>query len=98
MNAIKQAAVTILALITFMFVANKMMWEFQTWECICAHSVCEECNDEWDLYYTEAYDEYASEFDAIFNAIEYKRAKNGRSMVKGINSKSFKFVATGGTK
>lgn len=46
---------------------------------------------EWDLYKLEAYYDYCDEFDAIFNAVEFKRAKNGRSMVKGINDKSFKF-------
>ncbi|MFF5977061.1 hypothetical protein ACFY7C_36775 [Streptomyces sp. NPDC012769] len=48
--------------------------------------------EEWDLYHAEAYEEYASEFDAIFNAIEYKRSKNNRSMVKSIHSKSYKFI------
>lgn len=48
---------------------------------------------EWELYHFEAELEYMREFDAIFDAIEFKVAKNGRSMVKGIHAKSFKFAA-----
>lgn len=42
---------------------------------------------EWAEFYADAYDEYASEFDALFNSYTYKVSKNGRSMVNG------KFVA-----
>ena len=54
---------------------------------------CDAC--EWDEYYGEAYSEYYDEFTALFNAIEYKRSKNGRSMVRRPGDKSFKFVAKG---
>lgn len=50
---------------------------------------------EWAEYNEDARCEYAAEFDAIFNAIEYKVAKNGRSMVKGIHSTGFKFAKKG---
>jgi hypothetical protein len=50
---------------------------------------------EWAAYHIEATNEYMDEFTALFNAIEFKRAKNGRSMVKGINDKSFKFAKKG---
>ncbi|HEY9259901.1 hypothetical protein [Chitinophaga sp.] len=53
-------------------------------ECMCDECYSEDC-------FTEA----LVEFDAIFNAVEFKRAKNGRSMVKGIHSSSFKFVKKG---
>lgn len=60
---------------------------------VASECTCDKC--EWDDYYGDAYDEYCDEFTALFNAIEYKRAKNGRSMVRGPGDKSFKFVAKG---
>lgn len=48
---------------------------------------------EWAMYWHEAFEEYEDEFTAIFNATEFKVSKNGRSMVKGIHAKSFKFAA-----
>lgn len=54
-----------------------------------------EMQDEWELYHAEAKQEYADEFTALFNAMEYKVSKNGRSMVKRPGDKSFKFVAKG---
>lgn len=50
---------------------------------------------EWSAYYVEAFNEYADEFTALFNAMEYKRAKNGASMIRRPGDKSFKFVAKG---
>lgn len=48
-----------------------------------------------DCYWTECFIEAAEEFDALFNATEFKVAKNGRSMVKGANSNTFKFAKKG---
>jgi hypothetical protein len=49
----------------------------------------------WAEYYTEAYDEYADEFTALFNSYEIKRAKDGRLMIRRGNSGSFKFAKKG---
>ena len=43
----------------------------------------------------EVYIEAGDEFTRLFNATEVKWAKNGRLMVKGANSKSFKFAPKG---
>ena len=48
--------------------------------------------EEWELYELEAYAEYADEFTRLFNAMEYKRSKNGRSMIRRPGDSSFKFV------
>jgi hypothetical protein len=44
---------------------------------------------EWSEYYSDAYDEYADEFTALFNSYTYRVSKNGRSMING------KFVKMG---
>lgn len=54
-----------------------------------------EMEDEWDEFYALSYGEHTAAFDMLFDAIEYKRSKNGRSMVKRPGDKSFKFVAKG---
>lgn len=95
MKKVYSAVITLIALTSFIFLADKLVWDFKTWECVCTHDVCEWCvseSDEWDMYHAEAFQEYALEFDAIFDMIEFKVAKNGRSMVKGAYSTSFKFV------
>lgn len=51
--------------------------------------------DEWDEFYALSYGEHTAAFDMLFNAMEYKVSKNGRSMVKRPGDKSFKFVAKG---
>lgn len=51
--------------------------------------------DCWACYDLECYVEAGDEFTRLFNATEVKWAKNGRLMVKGANSKSFKFVGKG---
>ena len=50
---------------------------------------------EWEAYHTEAYEEYADEFTALFNSYEIKRAKNGALMIRRGNSGSFKFAKKG---
>lgn len=50
---------------------------------------------EWAEFHEDAMSEYMSIFNDIFNAVEYKRAKNGRSMVKGAYATSFKFAPKG---
>lgn len=47
---------------------------------------------DWTLYWQEAHDEYADEFTALFEAIEFKRSKNGRSMIRRPGDNSFRFV------
>jgi hypothetical protein len=49
-------------------------------------------DEEWDLYQLEAYVEYADEFTRLFNSMEYKRSKNGRSMIRREGETSFRFV------
>lgn len=43
--------------------------------------------------YEDAYDDAWCEFTNLFNAMEYKRSANGRSMIRRPGDKSFKFVA-----
>ena len=51
-------------------------------------------DEEWELYNQEAYYDYVSEFNALFNSYEVKIAKNGRTMLRTGNG-SFKFVKKG---
>jgi hypothetical protein len=51
--------------------------------------------EEWEAFHADAFAEYADEFTALFNAIEFKRAKNGASMVRRPGDKSFRFVKKG---
>lgn len=47
---------------------------------------------EWAQFHADAFEEYADEFTAIFNAIEFKVSKNGRSMIRRPGDKGFRFV------
>lgn len=47
---------------------------------------------EWLEFEIDAYNEYADEFTAMFNAVEYKLSKNGRSMTRSTNGGGFKFI------
>lgn len=49
----------------------------------------------WDDFKEDAYEEYADEFTALFNAYEVKRAKNGALMIRRGNSGSYKFCKKG---
>lgn len=51
--------------------------------------------DEWFLFHLDATLEYMDEFDRLFDAVEFKVSKNGRSMVKSANGGSFKFAKKG---
>lgn len=51
-------------------------------------------DEEWSDYYVDAMLDYLAEFDSLFAKVEYKRASNGRSMVKSAHSNSFKFART----
>jgi hypothetical protein len=51
--------------------------------------LCDEC------CYSEAYYEYVSEFTALFNSYETKRARNGALMIRVGTSGSFKFAKKG---
>lgn len=92
---IANMAVTLIALITFMFVGASIVWDWQTWECTCIHAECEWCADEWGAYHAEAKAEYADEFTALFNSYETRWSKNNRLMMRQGDSGSFKFVAKG---
>lgn len=50
---------------------------------------------QWEEFHEEAVNEYMSIFNAIYGEVEYKVSKNGRSMVKGAYSNSFKFAPKG---
>jgi hypothetical protein len=50
---------------------------------------------EWELYYQDAYYDYAEQFTNLFNSYETKRAKNGALMIRSGNSGSFKFAKKG---
>lgn len=44
---IAKAFITLIALITFVAIADRMVWGCMTWECNCIHAECDECtNDE----------------------------------------------------
>lgn len=60
-----------------------------------APNVVEVSTDEWSEFHADAYEEYASEFEALFNSYETKWAKNGRLMIRQGDSGSFKFVKKG---
>lgn len=48
-----------------------------------------------DCYWTTCYLESLSEFDAMFNSYEVKRAKNNALMIRRGNSGSYKFAKRG---
>lgn len=55
-----------------------------------------ECDErEWSEFHTDAYDEFADEFTALFNSYETKWSKNNRLMIRTGDSGSFKFAAKG---
>lgn len=47
---------------------------------------------EWAEFHALSYAEHADAFTALFNAMEYKVSKNGRSMIRRPGDKSFRFV------
>jgi hypothetical protein len=49
----------------------------------------------WDEFHAETYAEFESAFTVHFHALEFKRAKNGASMIRTPGAKSFRFVAKG---
>ena len=49
----------------------------------------------WEAFHSDAVEEYADEFTALFNSYETKWSKNGRLMIRQGDSGSFKFVAKG---
>lgn len=95
-KSIRNAGIAITALITFLILGARIVWEFQTWECACSHSECAECssdiNAEWSEFHTLAVQEYEDEFTALFESIETKWSKNGRLMIRPVGAKSFKFA------
>lgn len=50
---------------------------------------------EWTEYYSEAYNEYADEFTALFNSYETKVAKNGAMMIRKGSKGSYTFAKKG---
>lgn len=59
-----------------------------------APNVTAEMSHEDDIWW-DAFETAQSEFTAMFNAIEFKVSKNGRSMVRRPGDKSFRFVKKG---
>lgn len=59
-----------------------------------APNVTAEMSHEDDIWW-DAFEAAQSEFDAMFDAIEFKVSKNGRSMVRRPGDKSFRFVKKG---
>ena len=51
--------------------------------------------EEWAQFHADSYASYEAAFTVHFSAIEFKRAKNGSSMIRTPGAKSFKFVAKG---
>lgn len=96
---VKAMVIAILALITFVVIAPRLMDTFNTWECLCINEECAWCQDyegeEWSEYHAEAAREYADEFTALFNSYETKRAKNGALMIRRGNKGSYKFAKKG---
>jgi hypothetical protein len=54
--------------------------------------ILEDEDAEWFEFEQDAYIEYLDIFDAMYENVEYKASKNGRSMTKGTYSRSFKFI------
>lgn len=91
----KAAVIALIAVITFILIADKLVWDYKVWECKCSHIECDYCVNEWDAYHADAYAEYEDEFTALFNSYETKVAKNGAMMIRKGNSGSFKFAKKG---
>lgn len=96
MSAVRTKLVAITALITFILVANKLVWDSQVWECACIHNECEWCNHPeevtWDEFHEDAYNEYTNEFTALFNSYKTKRASNGVLLIRSGSSGSYRFA------
>lgn len=94
---IKSLAVSLIASLVFVVIGAQLFNSFEAWECNCSHVECGWCDDEftWAEFHIDAYSEYADAFTVYFNSLEYKRAKNGASMIRVPGAKSFKFVAKG---
>jgi hypothetical protein len=102
---IRSAGITLVALITFVVIGARIVWDFQTWECKCTNVECGECFVEPiqvpgctaectcdECCWLQAATEFADEFTALFNSYECKWSKNGRLMIRQGDSGSFKFV------
>lgn len=97
-QTIRNAIITIVALIAFAFIADRIVCTVQTWKCLCHLVECEWCGTdemEWDAFHREAEAEYIDEFTALFNSYEVKRAKTGALMIRQGSSGSFKFAKKG---
>jgi hypothetical protein len=46
----------------------------------------------WDDFHTDAYNEYADEFTALFSSYETKRASNGVLLIRSGSSGSYRFA------
>lgn len=100
MSAVRNLVVTLIALIAFIFVADKLVWDSQVWECTCSHSNCGWCSNvpadvtdySWDPFHWDAYNEYLSEFTTLFNSYETKHASNGVLLIRSGSSGSYRFA------
>jgi hypothetical protein len=93
---ITQAIVSLIAVLAFMVIGADVIASFNSWECTCIHNVCDWCGDrdeqEWSEFNADAFEEYESEFDALFNSYETKRAKNGRLLIRQGNCGRYSFA------
>lgn len=89
--------VTLMAVITFVFMGADIITSFESWECTCIHNHCEWCNDldevEWSDFHADAIEEYTIEFTELFDSYDVKFSKNNRTMLRKSGEKGFKFVA-----
>jgi hypothetical protein len=94
---IRNLAVALIALVTFVVIGADLVNSFGDWECDCTHIECRQCEDEftWVDFHMDAFEEAADEFTALFNSYETKRAKNGAMMIRQGDSGSFKFAKKG---
>ena len=90
----RNAVIGFICLIAFVVMGAQIVRDFHTWECRCTHIECRWCEDEftWVDFHMDAFEEAANEFTALFEAIEFKCSKNGRSMIRRPGDKGFRFV------
>jgi hypothetical protein len=85
----------VMALIAFASKGELVLGELVIEETQVIAPVAIDDEQEWSEFHAIAVQEYADEFTAIFDALECKRAKNGRLMIRSGNSGSYKFAKKG---
>lgn len=83
---LRALVIAFVALVTFAFGADRMVWDSAIWECTCVNDECDWCineEGEWIEFWYESFEEHADAFTAHFDSLTYKLSSNGRSMVNG---------------